>query len=92
MYIKKHNDSLNMFGLALFVSMLSRDILYAFLKYGRDAETTQMRVNKCLCKYLPANLSNNAQTIRSRIRNMYVGLQCVTGYSDCKGFLCRGRG
>jgi len=75
------------FGLALLVFLLSRDILYAFLKYGRDAETTQMGVNKCLCKYLPANLSNNAQTIRSRIRSMYVGPQCVIGYGDCKGFL-----
>ena len=45
-YTKKHGDSLHMFGLALFISKLSRDILYAFLKYGRDAETTQMRVNK----------------------------------------------
>jgi hypothetical protein len=28
--------------------------------------------------YLPANLSNNAQMIRLRNRNMYVGPQCVT--------------
>jgi hypothetical protein len=78
-YIKKRGNSLHMFGLALFVSMLIRDILYAFLKYGRDAETTQMRVNKCLCKYLLAHLRNSALTIRLRIRNMYVGPQCITG-------------